>query len=142
MSYQDFDENEVESTQRFGGDLLPDDESGLNSEEHTAINALPSGHALLIVKRGYEEGSRFLLDSDVATAGRHPNADIFLDDVTVSRKHAEFVRNGKTFSVKDLASLNGTYHNGKRVEEIALTDGDEVQVGKFKLTFFAAKADK
>jgi pSer/pThr/pTyr-binding forkhead associated (FHA) protein len=142
MSTQDFDDNEVESTQRFGDDFLAEDETGLNSEEHAAIDALPSGHALLIVKRGYEEGSRFLLDSNLATAGRHPNADIFLDDVTVSRKHAEFSRTGKTFSVKDLASLNGTYHNGKRVDQIALTDGDEVQVGKFKLTFFAAKADK
>ena len=141
MSNQHFDENEVESTQRFGNDLLPEDESGLNSEEHSAINALPSGHALLIVKRGYEEGSRFLLDSDLATAGRHPNADIFLDDVTVSRRHAEFERKDGRFIVRDLGSLNGTYREGRTIDVIQLADGDEVQIGKYKLTFFASPAD-
>ena len=79
---------------------------------------------------------------DVTLAGRHPNADIFLDDVTVSRKHVQFVRNGKKFEVKDLASLNGTYLNGRRVDSVTLTDGDEVAIGKFKLTFYSSPADR
>ena len=136
MSNHDFDENEVESTQRFGEELLPEDETGLNSEEHNAINALPSGHALLIVKRGYEEGSRFLLDSDLATAGRHPNADIFLDDVTVSRRHAQVVLDNGRYVVRDLGSLNGTYVNQMRIDELALEQGDELQIGKYRMVFF------
>jgi pSer/pThr/pTyr-binding forkhead associated (FHA) protein len=82
-----------------------------------------------------------LLDQDVTTVGRHPNADIFLDDVTVSRRHAEFHRHEKTFQIKDLASLNGTYFDGVRIENALLEDGAEVQIGKFRLTFYASKAD-
>lgn len=141
MNAADFND-EVDSTRRFSKDFLKEDSEGLNADERAAIDALPSGHALLVVRRGYEEGSRFLLDADVTTVGRHPNADILLDDVTVSRRHAEFVRTGTTFVVKDLASLNGTYYQGHRIDEAILEDGAEVQVGKFKLTFFAAKADK
>ena len=110
-------------------------------EEQEAIASLPSGSALLIVRRGPSQGARFLLDMDVTTCGRHPDSDIFLDDVTVSRRHAEFRRNGAEFEVRDLASLNGTYYEGERVERHALTDGDEVQVGKFHLTFFASRVD-
>ena len=73
--------------------------------------------------------------------GRHPNADIFLDDVTVSRRHAEFLRNGRVFQVKDLGSLNGTYFDGERIDLAVLTDGSEVQVGKFRLTFYASRLD-
>ena len=101
----------------------------VTAEEQEAIASLPSGNALLIVRRGPSQGSRFLLDVDVTTCGRHPNSDIFLDDVTVSRRHAEFRRNGTEFEVRDLASLNGTYYEGERVERRALNDGDEVQVG-------------
>ena len=128
-------------TQRFPDDLIVNPQDGLDAEEVAAISALPSGSALLVVKRGASDGARFLLDTDLAKAGRHPNADIFLDDVTVSRKHAEFVRTDKNFKVRDLASLNGTYYEGERVERHALTDGDEVQVGKFHLTFFASRVD-
>jgi hypothetical protein len=110
-------------------------------EEQEAIASLPSGSALLIVRRGPSQGARFLLDVDVTTCGRHPDSDIFLDDVTVSRRHAEFRRNGAQFEVRDLASLNGTYYEGERVERHAVTDGDEVQVGKFHLTFFASRVD-
>jgi hypothetical protein len=110
-------------------------------EEQQAIAALPAGNALLIVRRGPSQGARFLLDVDVTTCGRHPDSDIFLDDVTVSRRHAEFRRSGSEFEVRDLASLNGTYYEGERVERHALTDGDEVQVGKFHLTFFASRVD-
>ncbi|MDP9406875.1 MAG: zinc-ribbon and FHA domain-containing protein [Actinomycetota bacterium] len=100
-----------------------------------AVDALPPGTALLVVKRGPNAGSRFLLDKDVTTAGRHPESDIFLDDVTVSRRHAEFLRSGSTFTVRDVGSLNGTYLDRERIDEAVLSGGDEVQVGKFRLVF-------
>ena len=111
------------------------------AEEQEAIAALPSGSALLIVRRGPNSGARFLLDTDVTVVGRHPDADIFLDDVTVSRKHAEFVRHRTAFEVKDLSSLNGTYFDGVRIETALLSDGAEVQIGKFRLTFYASRRD-
>jgi pSer/pThr/pTyr-binding forkhead associated (FHA) protein len=114
----------------------------VTAEEHEAIGALPSGSALLVVRRGPNVGARFLLDADLTTVGRHPDADIFLDDVTVSRRHAEFLRSGTAFDVKDLGSLNGTYLDGNRISgTIALHDGAEVQVGKFRLTFYASRVD-
>jgi len=100
-----------------------------------AVDALPPGSALLVVKRGPNAGSRFLLDRDVTTAGRHPDSDIFLDDVTVSRRHAEFRRDGGVFSVHDVGSLNGTYVNRERIDSAVLAGGDEVQIGKFRLVF-------
>jgi len=100
-----------------------------------AVEALPPGSALLVVKRGPNAGSRFLLDKDVTTAGRHPESDIFLDDVTVSRRHAEFHRSGSAFTVRDVGSLNGTYLDRERIDEATLSGGDEVQVGKFRLVF-------
>ena len=106
-----------------------------------AIGALPSGSALLVVRRGPNAGARFLLDADVTTAGRHPNAEIFLDDVTVSRRHAEFTRRGTAFEVRDLGSLNGTYYDGVRIESALLSDSAEVQIGKFRLTFYASRQD-
>ena len=102
-----------------------------------AVDALPVGHALLVVQRGPGSGSRFLLDADVVTAGRHPDSEIFLDDVTVSRRHAEFKRDGSTFTVSDVGSLNGTYVNRDRIDTVQLKDGDEVQVGKYRLVFFS-----
>jgi hypothetical protein len=116
-------------------------------EEHpeeipeVGVDALPPGTALLVVKRGPNAGSRFLLDKDVTTAGRHPESDIFLDDVTVSRRHAEFHRDGNRFSVCDVGSLNGTYLNRERIDTATLTGGDEVQIGKFRLVFFASEAE-
>ena len=133
--------DEVESTAVFSSDLLAEAGPNLNSEEQKAIEALPSGSALLIVQRGPNEGSRFLLDQDLTTVGRHPNADIFLDDVTVSRRHAEFHRHSQTFQVRDLASLNGTYYDGVRIDAAMLEDGSEIQIGKFRLTFYASRAD-
>lgn len=133
------------TTARFGNELrdaLNVDGSGVTADELAAINALPSGSALLIVRRGPNTGARFLLDSDSTTAGRHPDADIFLDDVTVSRRHAEFVRHGSTFEVRDLGSLNGTYYDGVRIESAVLADGAEVQVGKYRFTFYASRADR
>lgn len=116
-------------------------EGVVSAEELEAIGALPSRSALLVVRRGPNAGARFLLDADVTTVGRHPDADIFLDDVTVSRRHSEFLRDGTTFHIKDLGSLNGTYLNGDRIDIAALTEGAEVQVGKFRLTFYASRAD-
>lgn len=107
------------------------------AEDAAAIEGLPAGSALLVVKRGPNAGSRFLLDKDVTTAGRHPESDIFLDDVTVSRRHAEFRRDGGRFAVRDVGSLNGTYLNRERIERSELSGGDEVQIGKFRLVFFA-----
>jgi pSer/pThr/pTyr-binding forkhead associated (FHA) protein len=100
-----------------------------------SMEALPPGSGLLVVKRGPNAGSRFLLDQDVTTAGRHPDSDIFLDDVTVSRRHAEFRRIGTEFAVNDVGSLNGTYLNRERIESATLAGGDEVQIGKFRLVF-------
>jgi pSer/pThr/pTyr-binding forkhead associated (FHA) protein len=116
-------------------------EAGISPDEQEAIAALPSGSALLVVRRGPNVGARFLLDADVTTVGRHPDADIFLDDVTVSRRHAEFTRVGTAFQVRDLGSLNGTYFDGVRIESALLSDGAEVQVGKFRLTFYASRLD-
>jgi pSer/pThr/pTyr-binding forkhead associated (FHA) protein len=98
---------------------------------------LPPGSALLVVRRGPNAGSRFLLDTDVTTAGRHPESDIFLDDVTVSRRHAEFRREAGVFTVRDVGSLNGTYVNRERVESATLANADEVQIGKFRLVFLS-----
>ena len=116
-------------------------EGDVSTEEQDAIAALPSGSALLIVRRGPTSGARFLLDADVTTVGRHPDADIFLDDVTVSRRHTEFLRHGTSFEIRDLGSLNGTYFDGVRIDTALLGDGAEVQVGKFRLTFYASRLD-
>jgi len=105
------------------------------TDDSGPLEGLPPGSALLVVKRGPNAGSRFLLDADVTTAGRHPESDIFLDDVTVSRRHAEFVREGERFLVRDVGSLNGTYLNRGRIDAAALSGGDEVQIGKYRLVF-------
>ncbi|MFG2574311.1 FHA domain-containing protein [Streptomyces sp. NPDC048481] len=112
----------------------------LSPEAQAAVDALPLGSALLVVRRGPNSGSRFLLDGDLTTAGRHPQSDIFLDDVTVSRRHVEFRRNPDgTFRVADVGSLNGTYVNRERIDEVALSNGDEVQIGKYRLVFYASQ---
>jgi len=103
--------------------------------ETLSIEGLPADTALLVVKRGPNAGSRFLLDQAVTTAGRHPHSDIFLDDVTVSRRHVEFRRDGADFTVNDVGSLNGTYLNRELVDSATLASGDEVQIGKFRLVF-------
>ena len=116
-------------------------EGGVTAEELDAIAALPSGSALLVVRRGPNAGARFLLDKLTTTVGRHPDADIFLDDVTVSRRHTEFSRIGTIFRVRDLHSLNGTYCDGIRVDDALLSDGSEVHIGKFRLTFYRSRRD-
>ncbi len=113
---------------------LGDDELGL------AVGELLEGTGVLLVKRGPDAGAKYVLDKEVTRVGRHPESDIFLDDITVSRRHAEFVRGAAGYVVRDVGSLNGTYVNRERIDEVALASGDEVQVGKFKLVFVAASA--
>jgi pSer/pThr/pTyr-binding forkhead associated (FHA) protein len=100
------------------------------------VDDIPAGAGVLLVKRGPGAGSRFVLDDMVVSAGRHPESDIFLDDVTVSRRHAEILRQGDGYVVRDVGSLNGTYLNRERIDADApLNNGDELQIGRFKLVF-------
>jgi pSer/pThr/pTyr-binding forkhead associated (FHA) protein len=111
-------------------------ESEVEEEVVAPVEELRENTAMLVVRRGPNAGSRFLLDHDFTSTGRHPDSDIFLDDVTVSRRHAEFYRHGvDRFTVRDVGSLNGTYVNRERIEEAELFGGDEVQIGKFRLLF-------
>lgn len=110
----------------------------LSARDAEAVEALPEGSALLIVQRGPNSGARFLLDSDVTDAGRSATSDIFLDDVTVSRKHCQFLANDGTHIVRDSGALNGTYVNRERVDQATLKAGDEVQIGKYRLTYHPA----
>jgi pSer/pThr/pTyr-binding forkhead associated (FHA) protein len=132
---------EVTSTIAIGSPPVETDESsssGATGVDPVALAALEPGTALLVVERGPNVGSRFLLDASVTTVGRHPDSDIFLDDVTVSRRHAQFRRSDDGFVVADVGSLNGTYVNRDRIDETALRAGDEVQVGKYRLIFHPA----
>ena len=101
----------------------------------SAEQGLPGRSAVLLEIRGPDAGSRFLLDRDVTSAGRHPDSDIFLDDVTVSRHHAEFRLESGRFLLVDLDSLNNTYVNHEPIDSAILVDGDEIQIGKFRLVF-------
>ena len=112
----------------------------LTKADLATVEALRPGTALLVVLRGPNTGARFLLDDDEVMSGRHPDSDIFLDDVTVSRKHAIFRRTTQGFVVRDVGSLNGTYVNRELVDEITLRTGDEVQIGKFRLVFYASQS--
>jgi pSer/pThr/pTyr-binding forkhead associated (FHA) protein len=118
------------------------DDHGENTDEEASvpIAELPLGTGVLLVKRGPNVGARYVLDGDVTLAGRHPDSDIFLDDVTVSRRHAELRRrhDGKV-EIRDVGSLNGTYVNRERTDETVLSAGDEVQIGKFKLVYLVAE---
>jgi pSer/pThr/pTyr-binding forkhead associated (FHA) protein len=128
-----------ESTSTISLGRTDDDLADELFPDSASFGALPPGSALLLVMRGPNAGSRFRLDGDLTTAGRHPDSDIFLDDVTVSRRHAEFYRHGARFTVRDVGSLNGTYVNRERIEEAELTGGDEVQIGKFRMLFLTSQ---
>jgi pSer/pThr/pTyr-binding forkhead associated (FHA) protein len=119
--------------------FMPVESAGeLADEEVTVtVDEMPEGLGMLVVKRGPNAGSRFVLEAEVTRAGRHPDSDIFLDDITVSRRHAEFVKTGSGYLVRDVGSLNGTYVNRERTEEGELHGGDEVQIGKFRLVYLA-----
>ena len=112
-------------------------EVDLEEEIHIAPEELAGGRAVLIVKRGPNAGSKFFLDADKTAVGRHPDSEIFLDDITVSRRHAELRREHGAYSLYDVGSLNGTYVNRDRVESSELRSGDEIQIGKFKLVFLS-----
>ena len=128
---------QVETTSVFRADLLKEMESGAAAPATGSDITPPAGAAILIVKRGPNAGARFLLEQETTTAGQHPESDIFLDDVTVSRRHAEFRLNDGTFEVVDVGSLNGTYVNREPRNSQVLSIGDEIQIGKFRLVFIA-----
>lgn len=131
-------EQQAETTSVFRADLIKEMESNAGTAAVTEnTDNLAEGVALLVVKRGPNAGARFLLDQETTTAGRHPEADIFLDDVTVSRRHAEFRLNNGEFEVVDVGSLNGTYVNREPRNSQVLSVGDEIQIGKFRLVFLA-----
>lgn len=104
-----------------------------------ATGEAPASGAVLIVDRGADRGTRFPLEGDIVTVGRSNESDVFLDDVTVSRNHAELLHGSSSWVVRDKRSLNGTYVNGDRMEEARLNNGDRVQIGKFVFTFWAAE---
>jgi len=99
------------------------------------ISGVETGAGVLVVRRGAGEGTSYLLSGDLVTAGREPESDLFLDDVTVSRRHAEFRRMSNGWLLSDVGSLNGTYVNRHRVEEHPLEPGDEVQIGKYRFVY-------
>ena len=121
--------------------FIPDEPTGEAGEEElaVAVGELPEGTGVLVVKRGADSGTRYVLDRDVTSVGRHPESDIFLDDITVSRRHAEFCRDGSGYRLRDVGSLNGTYVNRERIDDVGLASGDEVRIGKFKLVFLSAR---
>ncbi len=100
---------------------------------------VPESSAVLVIRKGPDTGARYLLNKDVVTVGRSPDSDVFLDDVTVSRNHAEFLHGASGWLLRDKKSLNGTYVNRVLVDEARLTPGDEVQLGKFNFMFWAAE---
>ena len=108
--------------------ILDADTEEMSPSDVSAVENLPAGSAMLLVQRGPDAGARFLLDSDLVTVGRHPDSDIFLDDISVSRRHATFTRSGNGYVISDLGSLNGSYINRDRIDsEVTLAGGDEVQ---------------
>ncbi len=121
--------------------VTPAEEREGDEDLKVSPDELAGGAALLVVRRGPNEGSKYKLYAEVTRAGRHPESDIFLDDITVSRRHAEVIRRADGFYVLDVGSLNGTYVNRDRVEEARLSNGDELQIGKFKLVFFTGQGN-
>lgn len=123
------------------GSALPAEDvpEDIDTSSEAAEAALERSAAMLVVKRGPNVGSHFVLNQPVMTAGRHPDSDIYLDDITVSRRHAEFRTENGEFRVVDLGSLNGTYRNREPVDSAVLADGDVLQVGNFRLVFRTAQ---
>lgn len=112
-----------------------EDRQAIEVEFGGLLDEIPAGMGLLVVRRGPNQGSSFILDRTVTSVGRHPESDIFLDDVTVSRRHAEITRSDRGYEVRDAGSLNGTYVDHERVELASLHDLNELQIGRFVLTF-------
>jgi pSer/pThr/pTyr-binding forkhead associated (FHA) protein len=109
-----------------------------NSEDDIVVTIadLPLDAGVLIVRAGEQAGDRFVLRADLTRLGRHPESEIMLDDITVSRRHAQIDRTAEGYVVSDAGSLNGTYVNQERIERAVLHHGDELQVGKFRLVLF------
>jgi pSer/pThr/pTyr-binding forkhead associated (FHA) protein len=121
--------------------LHPNDDHGDGGDQEPDVTlvAVPHGSGVLVVTRGSNTGTRYLLGPDVVRAGRHPESDIFLDDITVSRRHVEISPDANgSYRLRDVGSLNGTYVNRERIDEVQLAPGDEVQIGKFKLVYLVA----
>jgi hypothetical protein len=116
-----------------------DDIDAADERPDVTMVEVPHGAGVLVVTRGPNIGARYLLGDKVVRAGRHPESDIFLDDITVSRRHVEITpKDGGAYSLRDVGSLNGTYVNRERIDEVELAPGDEVQIGKFKLVYLVA----
>jgi hypothetical protein len=99
------------------------------------LEGLPAGVGLLVVRNGPTAGSSYRLEEDVTAIGRHPDSHIFLDDITVSRRHVDIERGDEGFELRDKGSLNGTYVNRERVDHAVLRHGDELQIGRYRLSF-------
>lgn len=119
-----------------------EDRQELEQELGARLADLPEGIGMLVVRRGPNAGSTFVLDGDATTLGRHPDSDIFLDDVTVSRRHAVVQRNADGYEVRDVGSLNGTYVDHERIDSAPLADLAELQIGRFVLTFVLGGRDE
>jgi pSer/pThr/pTyr-binding forkhead associated (FHA) protein len=123
---------------------VPNELEALNASPASAVygvDGLTRGSALLVVKRGPNAGSRFQLDRSATSMGRHPNSDVYLDDITVSRRHAELKWDNDELQIVDMGSLNGTYVNGHPVQAAVLVNGDEVQIGRFRLVLLSSRSD-
>ena len=99
------------------------------------LDGLAPGVGLFVVRHGPDAGSSYRLDRKVTAIGRHPDSDVFLDDITVSRRHVVIEHDDEGYVLRDVGSLNGTYVNRKRVDEARLRYGDEVQIGRYRLSF-------
>jgi hypothetical protein len=122
--------------------LAIEDRLELEGELGAVLAELPAGMGMVVVQRGPNAGSRFSLDRDTTTVGRHPDSDIFLDDITVSRRHAVIRRHRDGYEVDDAGSLNGSYVNHERVETATLRHLDELQIGRFVLTFMVGGVEE
>jgi hypothetical protein len=105
------------------------------------LEELPPGVGLLVIRHGPETGSSYRLEQPVTTIGRHPDSDVFLDDITVSRRHVQLEKDDQGYVLRDVGSLNGTYVNRERVDEVRLDHGDEVQIGRYRLSFVLGGSD-
>lgn len=117
------------------------DAIGPSDDIRVDLDDIPSGHAILVVRGGEDEGTYFDIGSALTTIGRHEDSKICLDDITVSRHHSEIHHSGGRYIVRDAGSLNGTYVNQKRIDVVELTQGDELQVGKYRLVFLESVED-
>ena len=124
--------DEDETTASLG---ILEDRQELEDELGELLDDLPPDMGLLVVRRGPNAGSTYALDAETTSIGRHPDSDLFLDDVTVSRRHAAIHQNAEGYEINDVGSLNGTYVQGERIDTAPLTDMAEVQIGRFVLTF-------